>query len=138
MAQAPSRQKLLAGRHLLAALVLAVLASCAGSSVVAGAYASCDVGVNATANAFGLVVVLPVLVIAHGAALIGAYAVTGRWVATPALRAGISALTTVVVVVALSWAYLALAGLPLQNALCPAGEPPWWPHWLPPTRDVYP
>ncbi|MEV6519447.1 hypothetical protein AB0M37_27090 [Micromonospora chalcea] len=47
-------------------------------------------------------------------------------------------MTTVVVVVALSWAYFALAGLPLQNALCPAGEPPWWPHWLPPARDVYP
>lgn len=138
MIQGQSRQKLLPGRRLLAALILAVSASCAGSSVVARAYAACDVGVNATANAFGLVALLPVLVIAHGAALVGAYTVTGRWVASPVLRAAVSALTTVVVVVVLSWAYFALAGLPLQNALCPTGEPPWWPHWLPPSHDVYP
>ncbi|MFG2101785.1 hypothetical protein ACGFJ5_14395 [Micromonospora echinaurantiaca] len=138
MSQEHTRQKLLPGRHLLAALILAVSASCAGSSVVARAYAACDVGVNATANAFGLVALLPVLVIAHGAALVGAYTVTGRWVASPVLRAGAAALATVVVVVVLSWAYFALAGLPLQNALCPTGEPLWWPHWLPPSHDVYP
>ena len=133
MIQGQSRQKLLPGRRLLAALMLAVSASCAGSSAVARAYAACDVGVNATANAFGLVALLPVLVIAHGAALVGAYTVTGRWVASPVLRAAVSALTTVVVVVVLFCVFLALAGLTLENALCPTWQPPGGPRWVSPS-----
>ncbi|WP_139307308.1 hypothetical protein [Micromonospora pattaloongensis] len=138
MSQEQRRQTRLRGRHLVAALVLAVLASCGTTSVVARAYAACDVGVNASANAFGLIALLPVLTIVHGLALVVAYTVNARWVMSPALRAGVSVLTTVVVVVVLSWAYFALAGLPLRNALCPAGEPPWWPGWVPPSHDVYP
>ncbi|WP_406036416.1 hypothetical protein OG799_18220 [Micromonospora sp. NBC_00898] len=138
MSQEHRRQKQLPGHHLVAALVLAVLVSCGTTSVVARAYAACDVGINASANAFGLIALLPVLAIVHGVALIVTYTVTGRWMMSPALRAGVSVLTTVVVVVVLSWAYFALAGLPLRNALCPAGEPPWWPYWLPPSHDVYP
>ncbi|MBX6356891.1 MAG: hypothetical protein IRZ05_13695 [Micromonosporaceae bacterium] len=142
MSQEQRRPKQLPGSHLVAALVLAVLVPCGTTSVVARAYAACDVGVNASANAFGFMAVLPVLAIVyavvHGLALVVAYAVTGRWMMSPALRAGVSVLTTVVVVVVFSWAYFALAGLPLRNALCPAGEPPWWPYWLPPSHDVYP
>lgn len=84
----------------------------------------------------GLIALLPVLAIVYGVTLVAA--VTGRWTMPPALRAGVPVLTTVVVVVVLSWAYFALAGLPLRNALCPAGEPPWWPGCVPPSHDVYP
>jgi hypothetical protein len=138
VSQEQGRQKRLRGHHLVAALILAVLVSCGTTSVVARAYAACDVGINADANTFGLAALLPVLAVIHGSALVMAYTAAGRSMMSPALRAAVSVSTTVVVVVVLSWVYFALAGLPLRNALCPAGEPPWWPGWIPPSHDVYP
>ncbi len=138
MSREGTRQGWFRGRYLVAALLLAVVASCAGSSVVMRAFNNCDVGVNATANAFGIVALLPVLVVAHGVALAVAYMVIRRWNVSPVMRSAVGVLTTVVIVAAIFWAYFANAGLPLQNSLCPTGEPPWWPYWLPPSHDVYP
>jgi hypothetical protein len=106
--------------------------------VVARAFDACDVGINASANALGLLALFPVLVVIHAGALVGAYMVTGRWIVSAAARTGVAVLTTLVVVMVVSWMYFALAGLPLENALCPDGAPPWWPEWLPPSHDVYP
>jgi hypothetical protein len=80
VSQEQRRPKQLPGSHLVAALVLAVLVPCGTTSVVARAYAACDVGINASANAFGFMALLPVLAIVyaivHGLALVVAYAVT--------------------------------------------------------------
>lgn len=53
MSQEQRHQNRLSGRHLVAALVLAVLVSCGTTSVVVRAYAACDVGVNMSANTSG-------------------------------------------------------------------------------------
>ena len=96
-------------------------------------------GTVLAANAFGLLLFhLPVLVLVHGMVLIGGYALAGRWIFSRAPRAGLVVVVSVVALAAITWAYFAFAGLPLQNALCPDGEPPWWPRWLPPPPDVSP
>ncbi|WP_326561214.1 hypothetical protein [Micromonospora sp. NBC_01796] len=131
------RDQLRLSRIAPVALVLAVLASCAGPVVVFRAYNMCDVGVNATAN-MGLMLMAPVLLLTHVVALAVGYTLLRRWIAPGRAWVASAVLVSLIVVAAVSWVYFALAGLPLQNALCPAGEPPWWPDWVPPRHDVYP
>lgn len=71
------------------AVPLALLAGCGGITVVARAWNECDVGVNATANALGLLFLqFPVLAITHVVMLTGGYWLTGRspvrWADAPA------------------------------------------------------
>ncbi|RKR93112.1 hypothetical protein BDK92_7626 [Micromonospora pisi] len=131
------RDRLRLTRIVPVGLVLAVLASCACPVVVWRAYNMCDVGVNATAN-IGLLLVAPLLLLAHVVTLTVGHTLIRRWVAPGRAQFASAVLISLVVVAAISWAYFALAGLPLQNALCPTGEPPWWPDWIPPRHDVYP
>ncbi|SCL18099.1 hypothetical protein [Micromonospora inyonensis] len=139
MEQATVRRNPLSLRRIApVALALAVLASCAGPMVVWRAYNMCDVGVNATANMFGLVLVVPVLLLTHAVVLSLGHSLLKKWVAPGRAHAASAVLLSLGAVAAVSWAYFVLAGLPLQNALCPAGEPPWWPNWIPPRHDVYP
>jgi hypothetical protein len=114
--------------YLVAALPLATAASCAGISVVGRAWNACDAGINASANTLGLLSMLPMLFVAHAVALVFAYMLTGRWISSAAARVGVAALATVVVIALLSWALFTQNGLPMQNASCPQGEPPWWPR----------
>ncbi len=126
-------------RYVGVAAPLALTVSCGGISVVSRAWDPCDVGVNATANTFGLLLFhLPVLVLVQGVVLVGGYALAGRWIPSRAHRVCFVVVASVAVLAAISWVYFAVAGLPLQNALCPGGEPPWWPWWLPPPPDVSP
>lgn len=120
------------------ALALAIFASCAGPTVVWRAYNMCDVGGNATANMFGVILAVPVLLLAHAVVLSLGHALLWKWIAPARAQTASTVLISVVAVTAVSWAFFALAGLPLQNALCPAGEPPWWPDWILPRHDVYP
>ena len=137
MSQEHTRQGCFQGCYPAASLLLVIVASCAASSVVMRAFNNCDVGINATANAFGIVVLLPVLVVVHGVALVITYMAIRRWIVSfsPVMQVAVKVLMSVVVVAVISWAYLAIAGLPLQTARCPTGEPPWWPYWLPPSHD---
>lgn len=118
---------------------VALLAGCGGITVVARAWNHCDVGINASANAIGLLfIVFPLLTVMHLVILVGGYRLAGRFAGPPGLRTGIAVAVVAVVALALvSWGFFAAAGLPLRNAMCPEGEPPWWPQWLPPPHDVY-
>lgn len=139
MNQAPLPTQRPVGRYVAVALLFALPAAYGAVSVVSDAWNACDVGINASANQTGLVLFhLPVVAGAHAALLALAYVLARRWVTSLRARIGLLMLVTIAILAAVTWTYFALAGLPLQNALCPDGEPVWWPLWLPPAHDVQP
>lgn len=117
----------------MAAVVCAAVAALVEIRTVAVTWNDCDVGINASANAFGLIFLqLPVLWVVQAllvgfAAPLMAFLSRRRLIVT-----ALMALTAFVLVVAVAWGYFALAGLPMQGSTCVNPEPGWWPRWLPP------
>lgn len=98
--------------------------------LTADAWATCDVGINAAANGFTLLFVLPLLWGANATAFGVAYATVSLagWARRPlAIVAGLLVLTM------LAWALFATFGTPAgyPDPMCPANVPPWWPSWIP-------
>jgi hypothetical protein len=121
--------------------VMGATAAVFGVEVLGKAMADCDVGINASANSFGLVyVVSPVLAVVDGvvfaavfrfgyggaARLVGATRPGGAVLAGGlAFVAGVAALALVL------WALLAVGLGDVADHLCPGDAPRWWPDWLP-------
>ena len=99
-------------------------------TLVAHAYATCDVGINASANAGSFLIGLPVL----WAVNTYVFAKVFAWVSGPTWRrralgivAGLGALAF------LAWLLFAWQGTPSDypDPICPSNVPPWWPSWIP-------
>ena len=109
-------------------------------AVVGRAWAACDAG-SGPANGFVLLFSLLVLTGMHTLLVISTVGVLAVSRRRPPIRATLAGLLAVVVLLAviglLAWGFFAFIGLPLANDACPAGEPIWWPDWLPPAVETY-
>lgn len=94
------------------------------------AYAACDVGINASANSFAFLFVLPVLWVANslvfGAVFARMSGVTWR-------RKALAVATALLAVILLAWLLFAWQGTPSDypSPICHSNVPPWWPSWIP-------
>jgi hypothetical protein len=108
-----------------------------GVELLGTAFADCDVGVNASANSYGLLyLVLPVLAaidcVAFALAFRFSYAGVAR--VGPAPLAGVVAFVAAIVALGLVfWTLMAIAwpASEVPPWLCPGQAPRWWPSWLP-------
>lgn len=94
------------------------------------AWADCDVGINASANGFTLLVVMPQVWMLDTALFALVFALLwpgGR------VRAGVATVAGLVAIVLVAWLVFARIGTPADypNDFCPGNVPPWWPRWLP-------
>jgi hypothetical protein len=121
------------GRHIAAVscLVGAVVgcpAALGQATLVARAWAACDVGISG-ANALVLLLGLPVLWLMDSAVFALAAAGVSRMTQsrTAGLLAGLAA------AVLATWLLFAWQGTPSDypSPLCHDNIPPWWPSWLP-------
>lgn len=123
------------------AMMMGLAAAVFGVGVLSKAMADCDVGINASANSFGLIyVVLPVLAVVDGVVFAAVfrfgYGGAARLIDTKhrggAVLAGALALVAAVAALALVlWAVLAVGLGDVADQLCPGDAPRWWPDWLP-------
>lgn len=140
MSSEQTRQKWFRVRYVVAALLLAVVASCSGISVVLSSYNTCEIG-HGVARFWDIYVFtffLPLQVLVYVVPVVGANVLTGRYIPSTRIRVGVATFVTVAILLAMSWAFLAHNGLPLLNDRCPSGAPAWWPRWLPPDPQLYP
>ena len=98
-------------------------------TLVAHTYATCNVGINATANA-GLLLGLPILWAVNTVVFAKVFtSVSGpTWSQrTLGIAAALAALLF------LAWLLFAWQGTPSNYPapICPSNVPPWWPSWIP-------
>ncbi|GAA2384206.1 hypothetical protein [Dactylosporangium salmoneum] len=120
---------------LLSATLIATAASLTEIGVVGRAWDACEVGINAGANAIGLILfALPVLWLIQ-TGLIGALAPQLARVSRNRLVVtALMGLLAVTVVAVTAYTFFAMSGLPVQfRATCPG----WWPSWLPPAPKPF-
>jgi membrane-anchored protein YejM (alkaline phosphatase superfamily) len=98
--------------------------------LTSNAFAACDVGINAGANSFALLFVLPVIWVAN-ALVFGA--VFARVSDATWKRRALGAVAALLAVVLLAWLLFAWQGTPSDypSPICHSNIPPWWPSWIP-------
>lgn len=118
----------------VAAMVWAGVAALVEEGVVASAWNACDVGINAAANSwFLLLIELPMLFVVQAIPVMLAAPLTALLSRHRLVVAALMVLVAVVVVVVGAWSYFAYSGLPIQGGpQCAEAQPGWWPSWLPP------
>jgi hypothetical protein len=122
-------------------MVTGVASAAFGVRVLGKAMADCDVGINASANSFGLIyVVLPVLAVVDGVVFAAVFRfgyggaarlIDAQRPGGAVLAGGLAFVSAVAALALVLWAVLALGLGDVADHLCPGDAPPWWPDWLP-------
>ena len=116
----------------VAAVVCAGVAALVEVRVVASAQNACDVGTNAAANSWLLLIELPLLWLVQAIPVMLVAPLMALLSPRRLVVAVLMVLVAVVVVAVAAWAYFAASGLPIQGGpWCTDPQPGWWPGWLP-------
>lgn len=103
--------------------------------LVGHAFASCDVGINNTANAnFLLYIAFPLLSVVNAVLFSAVFARISARVSGPAWRQrALGVVAALLAVLLLAWLLFAWQGTPSDypDPICHSNVPPWWPSWIP-------
>lgn len=107
-----------------------------GDIVLVGrAWAACDVGINAVANSYSLVLFMfPVLSCVNSVVVAAVFAIAGGRLAQQGRLGWVGAVALGLVAMAVvTWLLMATAGTPSDypSPWCEGNVPPWWPSWIP-------
>jgi len=111
-----------------AGVLLGALTAVVSVTAIGSAWATCDTGNGAAANAMTLLFLTPLLWIGAAVPWIAVRSTLGRRHRKTARAAGL------VLTLWLAWFLVTWLGMPdsYPDPLCPGNVPPWWPGFIPP------